>query len=127
RPRTERHLRVRRHGAPLFADPHRPGFTALSLTWAGAEAGVALEALDVAEAVRDGVVDVVDAHVFAGADDRLHRAAALPAASPDATAPAPPAAATRPAAKSHGTAVRPSASTCTGKPFSAPTHFACAP
>src|SRR6267143_338612 len=75
-------------------------------------------------AVRDRVVDVVDADVLAGADDRLlaQRHAALPAISPEGTAGLP---ATVPAANSQGTLVRPSWSVSTGKPL--PSNRALAP
>ena len=73
RPRAEGNLRLRRDGVAPGADAHRTGLAALALAGTGPEAGVALEALDVREVVRDGVLHVVDADVLAGADDGLVR------------------------------------------------------
>src|SRR6266850_1932433 len=121
---AKRDLRLGRNRLALRADAHRRHLAALALAGAGAQAGVALEALDVGEAVRDRVVDVVDADVLAGADDRFlaQRHAALPAISPEGTAGLP---ATVPAANSQGTLVRPSWSVSTGKPL--PSNRALAP
>src|SRR5205085_10496789 len=106
----------------------------LALAGAGAEAGVALDALDVAESMGDGVADVAGGDVLAGADDRLvghvasarsgtrSRAASPPAARPDAAAGAPPFPATRPATKSQPSEVRPRSSHVTRKLLDPPSQ-----
>ncbi len=59
---------------------HR-GEAALPLAEAGAEAGVALDALHVAVALGDGVLDVLQRHVLAGTEEGLAHRSALASAS----------------------------------------------
>src|SRR4051812_45717689 len=136
RPCPERYLRFRRKMGAVRAIPQRRRETALPLAGPGAESRVALHALHVAVAVRDGRFQIRDGDVLAGADDRLvgdhlvsssDRAAATPAAEPERGAAAPGAPATLPAANSQDTLVRPPASTATGKPFSSAAKRVCAP
>src|SRR5215469_10198237 len=79
---SEGEHRARAGSRPLDQSPSHRREARLALTDAGPEAGVALDALDVPIPLVDGVPDVVQRHVLAGAEHGLaHGWIFLPSAS----------------------------------------------